>query len=374
MIAKPCRSFESRQRLTILSQKKVSNRLPPPKRDPSPATMLITVVHHVAALTKSLEIFGPVVRWIMIEVSGREHDFGSPGCEMLARRLRTAQSASAPISPGLLFFVPPATIAQVLDLQAMRTAASFTSAFRSLKTDDGRQLRPIDRIEPFVLRMDRHGSWIQVERRRYTKYVCVWSILHRNSPREKKLSWLRQADDRCAVLWRFPTIFANVWWRRWLWRGCHERGGKALQGQHRQRGALEQSRPKSGRHLPALAAAIAASCRTQAHHDYLMGLIRRTRTSPSSKSGAPDQELRRVFFELCVVALLRLARPHVQEKSPPTPAEQQRPDVLKHRPNTVRGTARSQPFPSSLFADTDERAGLHSNMKIPWARSACGTC
>ena len=38
--------------------------------------MLFTVMQHMAALTEGFEIARPVVARIVIEVSGRQHDFG----------------------------------------------------------------------------------------------------------------------------------------------------------------------------------------------------------------------------------------------------------------------------------------------------------
>jgi len=72
------------------------------------------------------------------------------------------------------------------------------------------------------------------------------------------------------------------------------------------------------------------SGRIEAHHDYLMGLIRRTPTSPAGDPGASDQELRRAFFAFRALALLRPSRRHVQKKTAHA-TEQQRPDVLKKR-------------------------------------------
>ena len=54
------------------------------------------------------------------------------------------------------------------------------------------------------------------------------------------------------------------------------------------------------------------SGRIEAHHDYLMGLIRRTQDITMLEiRRAPDQELRRAFLGLGVVALLRPSWHHV---------------------------------------------------------------
>jgi transposase/transposase-like protein len=73
------------------------------------------------------------------------------------------------------------------------------------------------------------------------------------------------------------------------------------------------------------------SGRIEAHHDYLMGLIRRTPDITLLEiPGASDQELRRAFFAFRALALLRPSRRHVQKKTAHA-TEQQRPDVLKKR-------------------------------------------
>src|SRR6516165_372386 len=47
----------------------------------------------------------------------------------------------------------------MLNLTAMRPAAPFAPALRSLKLDHRRKLRPVDRIKPFVLGTDRHRTF-----------------------------------------------------------------------------------------------------------------------------------------------------------------------------------------------------------------------
>jgi|ERR1700751_2709054 hypothetical protein len=48
----------------------------------------------------------------------------------------------------------------MLDLTAMRSAASLTPAVGSLKPDHRRKLRPVDGIKPFVLGADRHRAFL----------------------------------------------------------------------------------------------------------------------------------------------------------------------------------------------------------------------
>ncbi len=73
--------------------------------------MLVAIMDHVATLTKGLEIFRSIIGWIVIEVSGREHDLGSSNDHMLANWSNAPQGPPAAISPGLLVIVPPSTVA-----------------------------------------------------------------------------------------------------------------------------------------------------------------------------------------------------------------------------------------------------------------------
>ena len=60
-------------------------------------------------------------------------------------------------------------------------------------------------------------------------------------------------------------------------RAIAQRGGKAFQSQHRQRGALGQVfRERREPSRPSPCGGDRRSRRIEAHHDYLMGLIRRT--------------------------------------------------------------------------------------------------
>ena len=90
-----------------------------------------------------------------VEVGGRQVD---------ARRARIASrggqgqpdKAPASVAPDAALFVPPATIAKVADQLPMRSGAVLTAAPGTLEADHSRQLRPVDGVQPAVLRADRH--------------------------------------------------------------------------------------------------------------------------------------------------------------------------------------------------------------------------
>ncbi len=140
----------------IGTEKQISESLAQSQRDPTPSAMLFTVVRHMAALTKGLQISWPVDGGIMIEVSGRQNHLGDPDGRVVGGQSEAGQSAPTPVAPGPVLLVPPTTVAQVPDIAAMRPAAYLAAALRSLEPDQCRQLRPVDRIKPSMARLDWH--------------------------------------------------------------------------------------------------------------------------------------------------------------------------------------------------------------------------
>src|SRR5215207_8428529 len=60
--------------LVIPTLIEVAERSAPEQREPAPALMLRAVVQHVAALAERLQVRGPVVGWIVIEMrAGQNH-------------------------------------------------------------------------------------------------------------------------------------------------------------------------------------------------------------------------------------------------------------------------------------------------------------
>ena len=120
--------------------------------------MLLTVVKHMATLAKGLQISQPVIGGIMVKVAAAS-TIVVVRTATCRRQLAVQGGASTCIAPGPFVFIPPSTIAQMLDLTAMRPAAPLAPAFGSLKPDHCRKLRPVDRIKPFVLGADRHRAF-----------------------------------------------------------------------------------------------------------------------------------------------------------------------------------------------------------------------
>jgi hypothetical protein len=126
----------------------------------TPLPVLLTVVNHMATLAQGLQISQPVIGGIMVKVRGRQRHPGCSNSDVVTHlSSKAGQSPSASIAPGPFVFIPPPTIAQMLDLTAMRPAAPLAPAFSSLEPDHRRKLRPVDRIKPFVLGADRHRAF-----------------------------------------------------------------------------------------------------------------------------------------------------------------------------------------------------------------------
>ena len=113
----------------------------------------------VASLTEGGEVLRGVVRGIMVAVARREDDASDASLlDVAVRRAHTAHQSAVTIAPTFDVFVPPAAIAEVRDRAAMRPAAALAPSLGASEPDRGRQLAPIDRIEPAVVPVDRHGT------------------------------------------------------------------------------------------------------------------------------------------------------------------------------------------------------------------------
>ena len=66
------------------------------------------------------------------------------------------QGASPPGSPHAGLVIPPAAISEMIDQAAVGSPAALASPLRTTKADDGRELGPVDRVEPAMLATDRH--------------------------------------------------------------------------------------------------------------------------------------------------------------------------------------------------------------------------
>jgi hypothetical protein len=118
--------------------------------------VLLAVVKHTATLAKGLQISQSVIGGVMVKVGG-QHYRGRANCDIPADS--PGKAASTCIASGPFVFIPPSTIAEMLDLTAMWPATPLAPAFGSLKPDHCRKLRPVDRIKPFVLGADRHRAF-----------------------------------------------------------------------------------------------------------------------------------------------------------------------------------------------------------------------
>ena len=126
----------------------------------APATeVLRLVVHHVTALAQRLQVLGPVVEWVMVEMGRRQdHARGAAGWTVVGRHDPQPEPPALAAPPCLPFRIPPPAVAEVDHGAPVRTAAAFTSTLGAAETDRGRQLAPVDRVEPEVLPPDGHQT------------------------------------------------------------------------------------------------------------------------------------------------------------------------------------------------------------------------
>src|SRR5215217_6227561 len=133
--------------------------------------MLRPVVQHVAALTERLQVRGPVVGWVVIEMRAGEDHARRPDSPLpQPQRGKLPEWSASSVTPLPLLAIPPAPIAQVADRSSMRPAAPLAFALRSSEADHGRELGPVDGVEPAIAGMDRHQG-----------LTCVWGVCVRTT-------------------------------------------------------------------------------------------------------------------------------------------------------------------------------------------------
>ncbi len=102
------------------------------------------------------------MRRIVVEVSGRQIDRLAGHADRIERDegRRTAERSAAAIAPFRGLGIPPHAIGadELGDVAAMWSPASLAPAASAHEPDKVGNLRPVDRVEPTVLRADRHGS------------------------------------------------------------------------------------------------------------------------------------------------------------------------------------------------------------------------
>src|ERR671933_115143 len=123
--------------------------------------VLLAIMEHVAPLAERLQVPRPVVRRIMVQMRRGQHHAGrSPG-DVRRQSLGPGQAPNRPIlavAPHPALLILPAPVPEMQDDFAMRTPAVLAPSASSGEADHSRELGPVDRIEPAVLRPDWHVS------------------------------------------------------------------------------------------------------------------------------------------------------------------------------------------------------------------------
>nr|GFD40894.1 hypothetical protein [Tanacetum cinerariifolium] len=109
---------------------------------------------------------------------GGRADASEPGlraCQV--HRRGQANPSAPPIAPACHILVPPDPIAEVQHVAAVWATAMLATPFGAAEADDGRQLAPINRIEPAMFARDRHDdsmSQLGVERKQKTPVIQIY--------------------------------------------------------------------------------------------------------------------------------------------------------------------------------------------------------
>jgi len=135
------------------------------------AWMLRSIVEHVAALAQSGEIAGGIVAGIVVEMRAGEHDISGAHAGERHRAASHRDAAAVAVAPAGRGAVPPATVAEMRDMAAMRPAAALAARAGAYEADGTRHLRPVDRVEPAVFGADRHRDSMNHRRVAAKRYV-----------------------------------------------------------------------------------------------------------------------------------------------------------------------------------------------------------
>ena len=119
--------------------------------------MVRSIMDHVAALAETFQVALPVVARIMIEMRRRQDDAGLSERHRLLD-IRPSRWPAPTITPRVARGVEPATIGQATDSLTMRPAASLADTTGALEAHASADLRPVDRVEPAQLTLDRQSS------------------------------------------------------------------------------------------------------------------------------------------------------------------------------------------------------------------------
>ena len=104
------------------------------------------IVKHVAALTKTPQVAQPVVGWIMIEVSGGEHDAGCPQPGYVFQ-VGPSGDATTPVPPRSLCRIEPPSVRQAAHDGTMWPAAALAPAAGALEADAAAEVAPMCGIQ-----------------------------------------------------------------------------------------------------------------------------------------------------------------------------------------------------------------------------------
>src|SRR5215471_19384337 len=116
--------------------------------------MVQPVVDHMATLAEALEITQSVIAGVMIEVCRGQDDAGSPHQRRFLE-IGLACRPTAAIAPSMTSGIEPTPIRQTADRHPMRAAAPLANTGGALEAHAPADLRPVARIEPPHLRLDR---------------------------------------------------------------------------------------------------------------------------------------------------------------------------------------------------------------------------
>ena len=88
-------------------------------------------------------------RWVVVSVRRCENDPGRPGSlHEAVGRSHTANRLAGPVTPSMGLVVPAEDVPEVQHHPPARSAAGLAPALGPTTADRGRQLAPIDRVEP----------------------------------------------------------------------------------------------------------------------------------------------------------------------------------------------------------------------------------
>ena len=95
----------------------------------------------------------------MVEVRAGQHHarlIPGEGRGQLSGSWQPPQRSASARPPDLMVLVPPPSIPEMIDQAAVGPPAALASPLRTAEADDGRELGPVDRVEPAMLAADRH--------------------------------------------------------------------------------------------------------------------------------------------------------------------------------------------------------------------------